>query len=292
MPQAMTDPHRPTTVAHLDDGPVEYRHDRRGDATVVVFHGGHMHAGLALGEDVFSDLSYTVLVPSRPGYGKTPVTTGGSPDRFVHVVRQLSERLGIERIAAVVGISAGGPTAIAMASRYPQVVQRLILQSAVGTLPWPDRRTRIGAHIVFNGVTEKVTWTLVRGLMRRAPNAGLRLLLRDLSTKPTGQVTAALEDKDRATLLALFTRMRSGQGFLNDLRNGPAPTPAISQPTLIVASRHDASVPPAHAEALASGISHAELVVSEADSHFIWFGVDYPVITDRMRRFLGSDPAG
>jgi pimeloyl-ACP methyl ester carboxylesterase len=292
MSQAMTDPHMPTTVAHLDHGPVEYRHDRRGDATVVVFHGGHMHAGLALGEDVFTDLGYTVLVPSRPGYGKTPVTTGGSPDRFVHVVRQLSERLGIERIAAVVGISAGGPTAIAMASRYPQVVQRLILQCAVGALPWPDLRTRLGARVMFNGVTEKVTWTLVRGLMRRAPNAGLRLLLRDLSTEPTGQVIAALEDKDRATLLALFTRMRSGQGFLNDLRNGPAPTPAISQPTLIVASRHDASVPLAHAEALASGISHAELVVSEADSHFIWFGVDYPMITDRMRRFLGSDPAG
>ncbi|HEX6335547.1 MAG TPA: alpha/beta hydrolase [Jiangellaceae bacterium] len=290
MSQARTDPRRPTIVAHIDDGPVEYRLDQRGNSTVVVFHGGHMHAGLALGEDVLTGLGYSVLVPSRPGYGKTPVTTGGSPDGFGRVVRQLCERLGIERIAAVVGISAGGPTAVAMAAGYPQVVQRLILQSAVGTLPWPDRRTRLAAHVAFNGVTEKVTWALVRGLMRRVPNVGLRLLLRDLTTKPTGEVIAALNDKDRATLLALFTGMRSGRGFLNDLRCGPAPTLEISQPTLIIASRHDRSVPFAHAEALARGIPRAKLVVSKADSHLIWFGVDYPMITDKIRRFLSSDP--
>jgi pimeloyl-ACP methyl ester carboxylesterase len=291
MPEAKIDPRRPTTVAQLDDGPVEYRLDQRGDATVVVFHGGHMHAGLVLGEDVFTDLGYTVLVPSRPGYGKTPVTTGGSPDGFARVVRQLCERLGIDRIAAVVGISAGGPSALAMATGYPQVVQRLILQCAVGALPWPDRRTWLSAHIVFNGATERVTWALVRGLMRRVPNTGLRLLLRDLSTKPAGQVIAAFNDKDRATLLALFTGMRSGRGFLNDLRNGPAPRLEISQPTLIISSRHDGSVPLAHAEALAGGIPQAELVVSEADSHFIWFGTDYPMITDRIGRFLSRDLA-
>jgi pimeloyl-ACP methyl ester carboxylesterase len=178
-----------------------------------------------------------------------------------------------------------------MAAGYSQVVQRLILQSAVGTLPWPDRRTRLIANVVFNGATEKVTWALVRGLMRRLPNVGLRLLLRDLSTKPAGQVIAAFNDKDRATLLALFTGMRSGRGFLNDLRNGPAPALEISQPTLIVASRYDGSVPLAHAEALATSIPHADLVVSEADSHFIWFGVDYPMITERIGRFLTSDLA-
>ncbi|HEX6232805.1 MAG TPA: alpha/beta hydrolase [Jiangellaceae bacterium] len=288
MPQAITDPRRPTAVADLDDGPVEYRLDQRGDATVVVFHGGHMNAGLALGEDVFIDLGYTVLVPSRPGYGKTPVTSGGTPDGFARAVRHLCERLSIERIAAVVGISAGGPTAVAMAAGYPQVVERLILESAVGTRPWPDLRTRLSANVLFNGTTEKVTWAALGGLMRGAPNIGLRLLLRDLSTKPVGGVIAAFTDQDRAAILALLSYMRSGQGFLNDLRNGPARTLEIGQPTLIVASRHDRSVPFAQAEALATGIPHAELVVSEADTHFIWFGTDYHMITDRIGRFLSN----
>jgi hypothetical protein len=39
---------RETAVARLDAGVVEYRLDRRGEATVLVFHGGHMRAGLPL----------------------------------------------------------------------------------------------------------------------------------------------------------------------------------------------------------------------------------------------------
>jgi pimeloyl-ACP methyl ester carboxylesterase len=290
MTEAATDPHRPTTVIQLDAGPVEYRLDRRDGGTVVIFHGGHMRAGLALGENIFTDLGYTVLVPSRPGYGRTPVTTGRSPSGFIRVVRQLCDHLGIERIAAVVGISAGGPTAVAMAARSPEVVQRLILQSAVGFLPWPDRRTRLAAYLAFNGATERISWALVRSLMRHAPTTGLRLLLRDLSTKPAGHVIASLSDQDRAAMLALFSGMRSEHGFLNDLRGGPALMQEITQPTLIIASRYDGSVPLAHAESLAAGIPHAELVQSEADSHFIWYSSDYAVIADRIERFLSSDP--
>lgn len=290
MTEAATDPHRPTTVIQLDDGPVEYRLDRRGGGTVVIFHGGHMRAGLALGETIFTDLGYTVLVPSRPGYGRTPVTTGRSPSGFIQVVRQLCDHLGIERIAAAVGMSAGGPTALAMASRYPQLVQRLILQSAVGFLSWPERRTRLAAYVAFNGATERITWALVRSLIRHAPTTGLRLMLRDLSIKPASHVIASLSDQDRAAMLALFCGMRSGHGFRNDLRNGPAPMQEITQPTLIIASRYDGSVPPSHAESLAAGIPHAELVQSEADSHLIWYSSDYAVIAERIDQFLSSDP--
>ena len=37
----------------------------------VVLHGGHMHAGIALGKDVFANLGCSMLVASRPGYGRT-----------------------------------------------------------------------------------------------------------------------------------------------------------------------------------------------------------------------------
>ncbi|MFI9561569.1 hypothetical protein [Nonomuraea endophytica] len=67
----MTMTERPTAVARLTAGPVEYRLERRGEAAVVILHGGHMRAGLALGEEVFGAAGYTVLVPSRPGYGQT-----------------------------------------------------------------------------------------------------------------------------------------------------------------------------------------------------------------------------
>lgn len=158
-----------TAVAVLDSGPVEYRLERRGHSAVVVFHGGHMRAGLKLGEEIFAELGY-VLTPSRPGYGRTSVRTGGSPTGFADATNELCRHLGIAEVAAVVGVSGGGPTAIAMAARHPALVRRLILEGSVGFLPWPDRRTRLAAHAVFAPATEGITWWAVRVLMRVAPD--------------------------------------------------------------------------------------------------------------------------
>jgi len=280
---------RGTTLVELDAGPVEYRLERRSDAAVVVFHGGHMRAGLALGEDVFADAGYTVLAPSRPGYGRTPLSTGRYAAGFADVTRALCGRLGITEVAAVVGVSAGGPTAVTMAARHPDLVDRLILQSAVGWLAWPDRRTRLAARVVFAGRVERVTWGALHALMRFAPDVGLRLLLRDLSVEPVREVVAAFSPEDRAMLLALFSRMQSGDGFVNDLGPTPDVTADVGQPTVVVATSKDGGVPFAHAESLAGAVRHAELVESRADSHFIWLGPDWPGIAETIRVFLATD---
>jgi pimeloyl-ACP methyl ester carboxylesterase len=286
-----------TEVVELTVGKVEYRLRRRGRATVIVFYGGHMRAGLALGEDVFADADCSVLVPSRPGYGRTPVSTGRSAGGFAEVTAALCARLGITNVAAVVGVSGGGPTAVAMAARHPTIVERLILQSAVGPLPWPDRRTYLGAQVIFGPGRERATWALVRALVRCAPDTALRLLLRDLTTLPAPEVVARLRPEDRAQLTALFSRMRSGHGFLNDLRDLRAdadprlPLADVTQPSLVIASRRDGAVPFTHAQALTAGLPHAELLESSADSHFVWFGDDWPAVAARMRDFLSAGPA-
>ncbi len=279
---------RPTSVVRVSAGQVEYRLERRGDAAVIVFHGGHMRAGLALGEEVFADLGYTVLAPSRPGYGRTPVQTGVTPSGFADVTRELCSQLGIHDVAAVVGISGGGRTAVAMAARHPELARRLILESAVGSLPWPDRRLRRGARIAYNAVTEKATWRIVRALLSVAPTTMLLTFLRSLSTEPPDVVLASLTDQDRSFLLSLFSRMRSGHGFVNDLRAMPDLTADVRQPTLIIATRNDGAVPFAHAESLAAAIRGSELVVSDAESHVIWLSRDYPAIAERIRTFLGK----
>jgi pimeloyl-ACP methyl ester carboxylesterase len=280
-----------TAMMDLDAGRVEYRLDRRGPACVLLLHGGHMYAGLALGEELFAELGYTVLVPSRPGYGRTPLRTGTSPAGFADAVAELCGRLGIQQLAAVVGVSAGGPTAVTMAARHPRLVQRLLLLGAVGFGPYPDRRTHLGAYVVFNAATERLTWAGMRIMLRLAPAVGLRLLLRGVSTLPPRELLAGLSDQHRATLLRLFGRMRSGRGFLNDLRGAADVTAQVTQPALIIASRKDGGVPFTHAETLAASLPHAELVESGASSHFIWFGEDYPAIAETIRRFLARDPS-
>ncbi|WP_198320512.1 alpha/beta fold hydrolase [Actinosynnema pretiosum] len=226
----MTGADRPTTTASLDRGTVEYRFDRRDGPTVLLFHGGHARAGIALGEDVFADAGHSVLVPSRPGYGRTPLTTGTTSGGFADVARALCAHLGVDRVAAAVGVSAGGPPALATAARHPDLVERVVLQSAVGPPHWPDARTRRAGVLAFSPATERVTWSLVRLLVRVAPDAGLRLL-GNLSTSSAKRSVAALSREQREALVDLFSRMRSGEGFRNDMlgdrvRRGGRPTGA------------------------------------------------------------------
>ncbi|MFC4016048.1 alpha/beta fold hydrolase [Nonomuraea purpurea] len=279
---------RATAVARLPAGQVEYRLEGEGPGTVVVFHGGHMRAGLALGEEVFADAGFRVLVPSRPGYGRTPPATGTTAAGFADATSELCRSLGIERLAAVVGISAGGRTALTMAARHPHLVERVILQSAVGFLPWPDRKTRLGGRAAFNPRVEAGTWAIMRALVQSAPSLGLRLLLRDLSVLPARHVLAGLSAAERATLAGLFSLMRSGRGFVADMLPVPDCTAQVSQPALVIATRHDRSVPFAHAESLAATMPNAELVGSRADSHMIWFSPDYPRIAAKIRDFLAA----
>ncbi|MDF5757509.1 alpha/beta hydrolase [Spongiactinospora sp. TRM90649] len=280
---------RPTTVVRLPAGPVEYRLEGDGSRTVLVFHGGHMRAGLALGEEVYADAGFTVLAPSRPGYGRTPLTTGTSATGFADVVADLCRTLGIERLAAAVGISAGGRTALTMAARHPQLVERVILQSAVGFLPWPDRMTRLGGSVLFDPRVEAGTWTAMRALLRAAPSVALRMLLRDLSVLPAGHVLTRLSAADRATLTGLFALMRSGGGFVADMLPVPDCAAQVGQPALLIATRNDRSVSFAQSESLAATMPNAELLDTQADSHMIWFDPGYPRVAAKIRDFLGKD---
>lgn len=157
--------------------------------------------------------------------------------------------------------------------------------SAVGPLPWPDARTRLAARIGFHPAVEGAVWGAVRQLLRVAPGTGLRLLLRDLTTLPARDMVAGLRADEREKLLGLFSRMRSGSGFVNDLVPGPDLTAQVDVPALVIASRRDGSVPFAHAEALA-GMRHAHLWEVDANSHFIWFGDGWDETAVRIRAFL------
>jgi pimeloyl-ACP methyl ester carboxylesterase len=280
---------RDLTLARVGAQTVEYRMHGDGPGTVLVFHGGHMRAQLALGEDVFTDAGLRVLIPSRPGYGRTPLTGAATVADFTDAIARLCRNLGVDQVAAVVGISAGGRTALTMAARHPELVQRVILQSPVGFLPWPDRRTRLGGRVLFHPAVEAVTWALVRKAIRFAPEPALRLLTRDLSLLPVGQVLAQLSAADRATLTHLYTSMRSGRGFVTDMLPVTDCTAHINQPALIIATRNDRSVPFAHAQSLTAAIPRSELVESRADSHMIWFAPDYPAIAAQIRAFLLTD---
>jgi pimeloyl-ACP methyl ester carboxylesterase len=282
----------PTWIAATPTGLVEYRLTGAGARTVLVLHGGHVSAAVPLGERDLLELRLRVLAVSRPGYGRTPLATARTRTEFADVVAQLCRHLEIDRLAAVVGMSHGGPSAVALAAGHPELVERLILESAVSSLPWPSRASRVGAHLAFNAWTEPLTWRLTGALARWAPDVFLRTMLGTLSTGSACRVVADLSAADRAELLDLFRSMRASRGFLRDIREpvDPALERRVRCPTLILASHQDGQVPPRHAEKLHHHIPGATLIWTHAPSHLIWFGSAAGERTEHVTRFL-AEPA-
>ncbi|MFF5217887.1 hypothetical protein [Micromonospora sp. NPDC000442] len=136
-------------------------------------------------------------------------------------------------------------------------MERLILQGALGPLPYPDRRTRLLARLMFAPRTESVTWGGMRALLRRAPERGLRQLLAGLATLPADQVLAELTPAQRTQLVWLLSRMRSGTGFRNDMRPRDDLTAQVTQPALVIASRRDGARLPDHRPEILSGAAPA-----------------------------------
>src|SRR6266516_460086 len=118
------------TIAQTEKGPIEYRVVGQGPA-VLVLNGGHTHCTSLLGHQrFFVDHGYQLIIPSRPGYGNTPSSTGRTAEAFADALIALLDQLQLEQLI-VLGISAGGCTALQLAGRAPSRVSKLILQNAV-----------------------------------------------------------------------------------------------------------------------------------------------------------------
>ncbi len=107
-------------------GPIEYAEIGSGPAILGIHGaGGGFDQGLAL-VSPFATKGYRVIVMSRFGYLRTPVPPHPSIALQADAHACLLDALGV-RSAAVVGVSAGAPSALEFALRYPARCTALIL---------------------------------------------------------------------------------------------------------------------------------------------------------------------
>src|SRR5436190_598515 len=108
-----------TAIARTKHGPVEYRSVGQGPS-ILVLNGGHTNCHSPLGhERFFLNLGYQMLIPSRPGYGKTPSSVGRTAEAFADVLVDFLDLFHLDQVI-VVGISAAGRTALQFAGRHPE----------------------------------------------------------------------------------------------------------------------------------------------------------------------------
>jgi pimeloyl-ACP methyl ester carboxylesterase len=135
-------------LAYTDTGP-------RDGVPVVYCHGAigtALEAAVDL-DAILADLGIRYVAISRPGIGGSDPSPGRRVAEFGADVRHLTAMLGIEHFA-VVGVSAGGPYALAIARELGDRVSRVALCSSLSPLcalhrtPGMRRRIRLALSIL------------------------------------------------------------------------------------------------------------------------------------------------
>ena len=264
-----------TEVVRIDGRRVEYRLTRPPAPTgrlALILHGAHMSARCHFAEDAYLDAGCSVLVVSRPGYGRTEIAAGPAAAEFVSCVAGLIRELGFEAPVVAVGVSIGARSALTLASQLPDLLDRVVLISPVSFAPWPSPQARKLARVVFRPTTQALTWGLVHTMLRRDPVRTLPKLITSLSTLPGEEAVRRL-GTDTAAMIEFLLSCRSAAGYLPDLEAPTDVTTDVRQPVLIMATRLDAAVEFAdHPLRLANALADARLLDAKSPSHLLWLG--------------------
>lgn len=249
-------------------GSVEYAEVGAG-AAVLCLHGamGGYDQGLLLAR-VLSDASYRNIAPSRPGYLRTPIKLGATPEQQADLFCALLDGLGIEQ-TAVMAVSGGGPSAIHFALRYPQRCWGLVL---VSTVAQPAARPPFAFKIMK--LMLRLPW-VAASARRRALEQPESMAQRTITNSELRART--MQDPEawgllQALQLSTCEQMtRRFAGTDNDAEVAATrsyPLEQLSVPALVVHGTSDPMLPfERHGLVLASRIQGAELVALEGGEH-------------------------
>jgi pimeloyl-ACP methyl ester carboxylesterase len=188
-----------SAIADTRCGPIEYGSAGRGPVILVVHGaGGGWDQGLDLA-GWLARKGYRVVAPSRFGYLRTPVPRDASAEAQAAAHACLLDSLGIAR-AAIIGVSAGGPSALQFAIRHPDRCAALVLMVPAAYAPRPGGapsvKTPSGVSALFDTAlrSDFLFWILTRSLRPVA--------IRTILGTPTEVVARASEsEKARVDLM-------------------------------------------------------------------------------------------
>lgn len=191
------------------------------------------------------------IVVSRPGYLRTPLTSGATPIEQAELFAALLDSLGVARVA-VVGVSGGGPAALQFARLFPERTRALVLALAITKRIPPDpvgRRQKVADAFGLGD------WFIWRAALAMPSRPGF---------EDSASVAAS-----RRLIATIVPRARRRVGDLNDQRQfaraEPWPIDGITAPTLILGGTEDTNVPIAHAGYAKAAIPGARLELIEGD---------------------------
>jgi 2-hydroxy-6-oxonona-2,4-dienedioate hydrolase len=262
-----------STIAATRCGPIEYQDAGEGTPLLMIHGSGGGHdQGMAWARPLTAD-GIRVIAMSRFGYLRTPRPADASPEAQADAHVCLLDALGIDK-AAIVGVSAGGPSAMQTAIRHPERVTALVLvvpiaykPSAVADSapPVSDDKDALLLRLLDS---DALFWL------------GLRVardqVFRHVLATPPEQIAAAdVEERVRVDDLAerILPVSARAAGLRDDTRLGkrlgPYPLERIRAPTLVVSARDDGFGTYAAAEYTANRIAGATFIGFEDGGHLL-----------------------
>jgi 3-oxoadipate enol-lactonase len=229
---------------------VSYTVDGPGDAPVVVLSNSLGATRAMWGPQVPALAErFRVITYDTRGHGESPAPAGPyALDDLVDDLVALLDVAGARR-AHVVGLSLGGMTAMRLAAREPERVDRLAL---LCTSAKADGQAFLDRAAT---VRESGTATLAPTVVGRWLTPAFAAEHPDLVARLEAMIVAA-DDEGYAGCCEAIGRM--------DLREDLS---RIAAPTLVVCGADDLALPPEHQQAIAAGIRGAELLTVSPGAH-------------------------
>ncbi len=261
----------PRKVARTKAGLIEYTLQERGPV-VLRLTGSMEDCESPGGRDALLAAGFSILTPSRPGYGKTPLSAGRTAAEAADAMVALMDALGIST-ADVIAESCGGPTAICLAARHPGRVRKLVLEEAVSRYMKDLDPKGFETRKKFYESQYGYMSLMLKVLARVAPRSLARVTMSIFGTHDPDEAVKRMSEAEIDGLCRFYLRWQPswGRAASNDMEHGAegATLNAIKAPTLIVHSREDAAIPFAVAEYSHAGIAGSELWEAPTWSHMM-----------------------
>ncbi|WP_085506853.1 alpha/beta fold hydrolase [Thalassobacillus devorans] len=268
-------------LLETSNGLVEFRYEGQGPV-ILLLKGGHCSRDTDLSHQSLIHEGYKLLTVSRPGYDKTDIKAGKTPEDFADTLIEILDHLAIPSVQ-VIAVSAAGPTGLALAYYYPERVTSLILEAALVT-PWEVRFKRKG-KLLF-GPAGTLVWKGLRGLLKVQPDFVMKMMLKELTTEDPEKLLKQLSSQDRKFVYEMLATSHSGKGFSADLEHQPIDLSKLTVPVLGMYAKKDGSVHYSNAILLQSLVPHSEIYEVPADSHLIWIGEHANAVWRKRLDFL------
>jgi len=278
-----------STVIETRCGPIEVQQAGAGVPLLVVHGSGGGHdQGMAFAAPLAGH-GIRVIAMSRFGYLRTPMPADASAAAQADAHVCLLDALGIRR-AAVMGGSAGAPSALQMALRHPDRVSALILivpltykpptqaDSAAPMPAWVENAMMrlLSSDFLFWAATHVAREQVIKVVLATPPE-----LLNAASQRERARVSAMIDN-----ILPVSAR---AAGLRSDTALGkhlaPAALETLHVATLIVSARDDRYGTYASAAYTASRIADAKFIGYDQGGH-AWVGHDDEVMSEIARLLI------